>query len=421
MPKPQPSIPHAAAPASAAPPPSPASAKVLALSDDLLAEILIRLRTLADLGRARASCAAFRRVVADRAFLRRLHALHPPSLLGFHTLSGGFQPAEPPHPSAPAARDLAAAADFSFSFLPSVGFWMVRDARGGRVLLDCDERKNGTFTTVAVCDPLFRRYVLLPPIPRELAAAVQQPHLASVERRCDVFFAPGGKEEAAAAAGPSKPFSVVWMAQCPTKLVAFVFSSASAQWQAIAYPCWRDLNPDMPAKTERRSLSCRSYAYGRFYWLLSNFPRSSKLIALDMIRMEFSPVNVPSEYRVEEFAIVELGESRLGMFASSSIEGSVLKLFSADSENHGEGPNNWELQKDILLPPSYRYYMLGGVDGQLLLQRTPNASHAPEFGCFSLDFKTFLLRSIRGMLKSGYRPHAALHTGYPPSLSLPTI
>uniref|UniRef100_A0A0A9BTU0 F-box domain-containing protein n=1 Tax=Arundo donax TaxID=35708 RepID=A0A0A9BTU0_ARUDO len=59
-----------------------APAPALRLTDDLLADILIRLPTLADLGRASAACPTFRRVIADHSFLHRLRALHPPPLLG---------------------------------------------------------------------------------------------------------------------------------------------------------------------------------------------------------------------------------------------------------------------------------------------------------------------------------------------------
>jgi hypothetical protein len=108
-----------------------AAGEVMPFSDDILAEIFIRLPTLEDLGRACASYPAFHRVITSHSFLRRLHALQPPSLLGFHSFSSLFHPAESPHPSAPAARAVAEAADFEFSFLPTRGFWKVRDARGG--------------------------------------------------------------------------------------------------------------------------------------------------------------------------------------------------------------------------------------------------------------------------------------------------
>ncbi|OEL27574.1 hypothetical protein BAE44_0011407 [Dichanthelium oligosanthes] len=126
--------------------------EVLLLTDDLLAAFLILLPALADLGRACASCAAFRRVITSSLFLRRLHALHQPSL-GFRDIFGGFHPVDPRLPSAPAGRVLARAADFRFSFLPGQGFWVVRDARGGRFLVDCDKGTGEGFKPLAVCDP----------------------------------------------------------------------------------------------------------------------------------------------------------------------------------------------------------------------------------------------------------------------------
>ncbi|TVU38460.1 hypothetical protein EJB05_11831, partial [Eragrostis curvula] len=397
---------------------SPA-AEALPFTDDILADILIRLPTLADFGCACASCPAFRRVITSPSFLRRLHALHAPLLLGFRSFFG-FHPAEPPHPSAPVARAVAAAADFRFPFLPRPGYWLVRDARDGRFVLDRDEGRDDTFTTVAVCDPLFRRYVLLPPIPADMAATVQQPHLLNGERRCDIFLAPCSGE-AAAAAGLTGSFTVVWMAQCPTKVLGFVFSSASQQWRAIPSRSWGDLNPYMNPVTERYSLLYRNYAYGRFYWYLSGFPNRSNLITLDMTRMEFSPINPPFNHRIEEFTTVELGDNRCGifMFGSNQFYGagdSVLHLFCAYMQNLDEGANKWVLENEILLPHPYRYGMLGVADGKLFLHTTEGGR-----SCISLDCKTSQFQTVQGMIHDGYRPLPALYVGYPPSLSLPTI
>ncbi|GJN11400.1 hypothetical protein PR202_ga29588 [Eleusine coracana subsp. coracana] len=324
--------------------------EALTRTDDLLADILIRLPSLADLGRAAASYAAFRRVITSHHFHRRLRALHPPSLLGLHALCTGFHPVEPPHPSAAAARDLAASADFSFSFLPALGSgWMVRDVRGGRFLVDCDAGNGVAFTTVAVCDPLYRRYMLLPPIPQDMAAAVEQPHLANAERRCEVFLVPCNEEEAAAAvaAGSPDPFKVMWFAQCPTKLVAPMFSSASGQWQAVASPGWRELNPEMPAMTDMRSLFWRNYAYGRFYWLLSNFPKDCKLLVLNTSTIEFMPIKSPFGCWEKEFTIVEFEESRLGMFVRTDNGRFTLPLLCGNEQSNGELTYKWNQQKDL--------------------------------------------------------------------------
>ncbi|CAL4897645.1 unnamed protein product [Urochloa decumbens] len=145
--------------------------------DEILEEIFLRLGGAADLARAAAACASFRRVATARPFLRRFRSLHAPPVLGFLDIHG-FHPAAPPHSSAPAAAALArAAADFTFSYLPEPSRrWSVVDARDGLVLLSrpIAGAGAGAFADLVVCDPLYRRYVLVPPIPDDLAASVPQ-------------------------------------------------------------------------------------------------------------------------------------------------------------------------------------------------------------------------------------------------------
>ncbi|KAM0865383.1 hypothetical protein ACQ4PT_043311 [Festuca glaucescens] len=88
------------------------------LVEEILEEILIRVPTSAALARASTACASFRRIITARPFLRRYRKLHPPPLLGFAGENGGFDPVQEPHPSAPLARALADAADFSYSYVP---------------------------------------------------------------------------------------------------------------------------------------------------------------------------------------------------------------------------------------------------------------------------------------------------------------
>ncbi|XP_037483492.1 uncharacterized protein LOC119362389 isoform X2 [Triticum dicoccoides] len=80
---------------------APEDTASLPIPDELLTEIFVRLPTPADLVRASAACVSFRRVVADRSFLRQFRKLHAPPLLGFLGPHTGFDPAEPPHPSGP--------------------------------------------------------------------------------------------------------------------------------------------------------------------------------------------------------------------------------------------------------------------------------------------------------------------------------
>ncbi|XP_044417295.1 uncharacterized protein [Triticum aestivum] len=144
--------------------------------DELLEEIFLRLPTPAALARASTASPRFRRIITDRSFLRRFRKLHPPPLLGFADERAGFHPAEAPHPSAPLARALADAADFTYSFVPKPSndhSWRPCNVRDGRVLLESS--RYGTFRELAVCDPLSRRYVLLPPIPEHMSVQEQRP------------------------------------------------------------------------------------------------------------------------------------------------------------------------------------------------------------------------------------------------------
>ncbi|CAL5083447.1 unnamed protein product [Urochloa decumbens] len=391
------------------------------LTDDVLASILIRLPTLADLGRAAAACPTFRRVIADPAFLRRVRALHPALLLGFLTSTGGFRPAEPPYPSVPAARAVARAADFSYSFLPAPSGWAVRDARDGRVLLDRNDGGDGTFARLAVCDPLFRRYVALPPIPEDLAAAVQQPHLLDRDRKSEVFLAPSDLE--AAAAAPQTSFRVVWMAQCPTKLVTFIFSSDSGQWDAVASPTWNDLDPAKSRVTmASRLLYFRSYAYGCFYWMMMSITPS--FLVLDMARMEFSLLNYPSDFSGQASVIAEAGEGRLGMFSFNAKFGESFELdiFSTVRPIQGEGASKWKTMRGAMLPHQYRYQILGVVNAQLLVQGDLEFLDEdflpPHVEVLQIALNTDY-GSVCGMIDEALHPVPLL--GYPPSLSSPSI
>ncbi|CAL4898684.1 unnamed protein product [Urochloa decumbens] len=150
-------------------PSAPAAAQP-ALPDEILEDIFMRLDDAADLARASAACSSFRRVVSARRFRRRFQSLHPPPLLG--VLDGDwfgiqfgkprpaadlFVPVEPPHRSASAARALACAGDFTFSFLPDARSWWPRDCRDGRVLLSSRVANAIASDNLVVCDPLHRR------------------------------------------------------------------------------------------------------------------------------------------------------------------------------------------------------------------------------------------------------------------------
>ncbi|XBH86442.1 hypothetical protein VPH35_074099 [Triticum aestivum] len=276
----------------------------LPIPDELSVEIFLRIPNPADLLRASAACVSFRRLIADRSFLRQYRKLHAPPLLGLldHERKV-FYPAAPPHPSAPAAGAAALAADFSFSFLPApTTDWRVQDVRSGRVLLGrapqhgIDNRHRLVFPELVVCDPLYRRYLMLPPIPAHLAATVKRSLWIKLHRYCETFLAPPSDIDDEASGAEETSFSVVWMAQYNAKLFAFVFSSSTGQWRAISSLSWSDLLPGL--------LSLTGLALEKF-------------LVLDSWRMKFSIAEPPPEMRYlhgVDIAILEAGEGRSRMF-----------------------------------------------------------------------------------------------------------
>ncbi|XP_037455739.1 uncharacterized protein LOC119326136 isoform X1 [Triticum dicoccoides] len=208
------------------------------LADEILEEIFIRLPTPAALARASTASPRFRRIITERPFLRRIRALHPPPLLGFAVDKRAFHHAQEPHPSAPLARALADGADFSYSFVPApqphqelLSPWYHRDIRDGRVLLERSYLfgAGAAFPNLAVCDPVSRRYVLLPSIPEEMA--VQQERLVEF----GPMLGPAAEDE------DETSFSVICTACYKSKLVTFVFSSVTGQWCVAASPSWSSL------------------------------------------------------------------------------------------------------------------------------------------------------------------------------------
>ncbi|CAM0871165.1 unnamed protein product [Alopecurus aequalis] len=378
----------------------------LPIPDGLLAEILLRLPTPADLVRASAACVSFRRVAAHRSFLRQHRKLHAPPLPGFLE-SKTFYPATSPYPSASAASAVALAADFSFSFLPAPARdWCIQDIR---VLLD---RHNRTvvFPELVVCDPLHQRYLLLPPITDDLAALVEDP--ISTKKRWShvgVFLVPtGGDGEEA----DETSFRVTLMPKCESRLLAFVFSSHTGKWQALPSPRWTDLSASLPPLTEKSLFYRRHYVYGCFYWLTADW-EEVKLLVLDTKTMEFSIAEPPPETHSCNFAMVEAGEGRPGMFMLP-FNGFKLKYFIR--QNDGGSSSQWRKVKTISV--SFGSLLICNMEKHLLLYQ-PQSSLL-EAGCFTLDIDTFQLEKVCNIWSSFYKLHA--YSNFPPSLlSSPTI
>uniref|UniRef100_A0ACD5TCF6 Uncharacterized protein n=1 Tax=Avena sativa TaxID=4498 RepID=A0ACD5TCF6_AVESA len=369
------------------------------LVDEIHEEIFLRLPDPAALARASTACPRFRLIITDRSFLRRYRKRHPPPLLGFAD-EDGFHPAEAPHPSAPLARALADAADFTYSFVPRLNkeAWHPCDIRDGRVLLEGSPHWKVP-RNLAVCDPLSRRYVLLPPIPGDPAIREQHP------LQIDPVLLPIGEDEDSVRDEDETSFKVICFADCVTKLVAFVFSSTTQKWCIAASASWSSL-VDRPQTcremrmriTGCRGVSCFYYVRGCFY---SASPFVDKLLVLDTRKMVFSTVSDRTGYhavlrwlpgQVESFIVNSDVPHRRRPFQLRSLprvvagrEG-VLEMFSlvgdhtpndsfdlhhtSSQQNDCESSKDWQLENITPLPGQYDYFTVGAAEGFLFLGAT---------------------------------------------------
>nr|TKW35191.1 hypothetical protein SEVIR_2G355800v2 [Setaria viridis] len=266
---------------------------------------LHRVASHADLARASTACASFRRLIADPSFQRRHR--HPPLLLGFLGAGGvGFQPVEAPHPNAPVARSFGNAAGFSFDYIPNSSElgWGPCDVSHGRVLLQAspvhgNDADSFALPDLAVCNPLFRQYLLLPRIHEDLLAYVQ------IEERNIYYFdesLPSGDWE-------ETSFRVLRTIESRTGLVVCVFSSTSGCWSVGASTSWVVLSFNIPPR--QPMLETPQFAYSCCYWKIRDL---NKLLKLDMDTMEFSSIDLQPELYNQSIAIVEAGGGNLGMF-----------------------------------------------------------------------------------------------------------
>ncbi|VAI53320.1 hypothetical protein VPH35_108361 [Triticum aestivum] len=403
---------HQSPPSLGPPPHAPWEMASLPIPDELLREIFLHLPTPADLVRASAACVSFRRVVADRSFLRRYRKLHAPPLLGFLSPYSGFHPAVPPHPSASAASAVALAADFSFTFVPAPDTsqgWVVRDIRDGRFLL-ATSRGGFLCGEMVVCDPLHRRYILVPPIPDDLAAMVANPGLS------ETFLVPrGGGHDDEAAAEEETSFRVMGMVYCEANIISFVFSSSTRQWRAAASRSWIDLLAGLLWSLEER-LFCwrrRQYVYGCFYWI-PDWEYEMKMLVLDTRRMEFSFADPPSEAKhasSNDITMIEAGEGKPGMLIRGyETSGCIYTIW----RNNGGSSSQWRKEKKISPSLGCEYMGNGSMGKYLVLNHLGNSSL--ETGLYMLDIKTLQLERVCASIVHGFA-----YSNYPPSLSSPTI
>ncbi|WVZ91257.1 hypothetical protein U9M48_037453 [Paspalum notatum var. saurae] len=179
--------------------------------------------------------------------------------------------------SRPRRRPRGRAVDFSFEdYLLGVtgARCQVWDVRDGRVLLGClyiDMDDESFFWDLAVCDPLDRRCLLLPP----LVAPVKMHDYEYHAEDSGALLVPSRYE------GDGTSFRVLVRIVFTERMVTFIFSSASGHWSAGTSVSWnalgiQDLEDDCVMVSS-------SYMYGCFYWRIKY---QEKWIKLDMNSMK---------------------------------------------------------------------------------------------------------------------------------------
>jgi hypothetical protein len=363
------------------------------IPEELLLDIFRRIHDPTDLVLTSAACVTFRRLIADRSFLRQYRRLHTPPLLGFLQYGDHvFHPVVPPYPSALAARVVALAGDFSFSFVPAPApayRWVVRDIRDGRVLLEATPREDFSasgvvFTELAACDPLHRQYLLLPPIPGDLAATVEDPLMRVRPHFSETFLAPQGDGNDAATAEETS-FRVIWMVQCEAKIVAFVFSSSTRQWRAIPSQSWANLLANLVSSSGMALFYGRQCTGDYFYWM-PNCQYQMKMLVLDTLRMEFSIDEPPTEAKHSLFLDITMMETGEG--GPRMLVGTYDMTCGSHTiwRKNGGSSSQWQKDKIVSLSLGSRDVLRCSIGKYLVLEHFGSLSL--EKGLYTVDIET---------------------------------
>ena len=179
-----------------------------------------------------------------------------------------------------------------------------------------------------------------------------------------------------------------------------------------------DLSSWLPPLTTNILFYSRQYVYGCFYWKTADY-EESRLLVLDIKTMEFSVAKPPLEaHGCLDFAMVEAGEGRPGMFlchGQGHDGGSDLSYFIR--QNDGGSSSQWQKVKTFSLDPDT--YVICNMEKYLVLYR----NQRPQLwaGCFDvLDIETFQRDKVCASGSFIFKVHA--YSNFPPSLlSSPTI
>uniref|UniRef100_J3LWA1 DUF295 domain-containing protein n=2 Tax=Oryza brachyantha TaxID=4533 RepID=J3LWA1_ORYBR len=268
---------------------------------------------------------------------------------------------------------------------------------------------------------------MLPPIPDDLAASVENPYLQRggdgglQSRSSEIFLASCGTDSG----GEEPSFAVIWMACCRGKLVAFFFSSESQQWRALS-------PPEHYALSMRRvmgvRLGQRNHAHGCFYWMIT---LTHRWLVLDTRRMEFFVADISPVLSGRAMMFSNQISTMDSMDGSTTVV--VADVFRPDKRcvlylyKFMYFSDPWQLQSKINLPEEWGYRfrgIVGAYEGSLFMKLDHPKQNLRDpvqqnITYFVFDIKTMQLGRFCEI--SSGSSEAYLYTGFPPSQTLPCV
>ncbi|KAF7099131.1 hypothetical protein CFC21_100812 [Triticum aestivum] len=283
---------------------------------------------------------------------------------------------------------------------------------GRRLTRTKRERCKAADFHLAICDPLSRRYVLLPTIPEDLAA---QPHDCLWE--FEPILAPKTNNN-----NEEEPFKVICIGRCRRKVILFVFRSTTMQWYVVE-------SPDHLSLEDMSCFDCvRDCFYSTRLWFWSDH-----LMVLDTRTLKFSTVYFLTSYHRQlgdtdpsydnrrPNEVAEGREGAIEMFTFVCQHGSYALHHTSLQDNSHE----WKLQKIVQLPGQYHAYSIstvGAAEGFLFFQGALPGIEIGNVDCYSMDIKTYEIAKV--CIKTVYmfdRKRAIPYFSFPRLLSEPTI
>uniref|UniRef100_A0A0E0M034 F-box domain-containing protein n=1 Tax=Oryza punctata TaxID=4537 RepID=A0A0E0M034_ORYPU len=332
------------------------------LPDKLLEHILRRLASPVWFVRAAATCKRWRRVVTNNNFPFHMDRLLVPNPVAGHYHSRrrpdgrGRQLTFVPSSSA-AALGVDARRHFSLDFLPGGGSsWELMDSHGSLLLLAATSstrrRRRCFFPDLVVCEPVTRRYKLIP-------------RMEEMKYQCCLGVFLQGYTTSSSIMSSFRVICVVYMEYNGVSdglgtVRACVFNpNGSNSWKPRPRSaCWYMFKPTW--NMARRGIHLRGSEYVRFlghaagavFWAVAG---DDTLLVLDKWRTEFEVLRLPDSVRgsSELRAIVDGGgngdnDGKLRVVCLD--EENVVRVFATWRGQYSNG--EWVLQKSLRLAES---------------------------------------------------------------------